>query len=85
MHVTGAGREDVLESWSMVMNGLRKGLLEINLENKMTYATDTNAYVTCVEVIDAGDSRGRMVATNIFEKQGGQWKLVHHHASPSPL
>ena len=27
----------------------------------------------------------RVVATNVFEKQHGQWKIIHHHASPAPL
>ena len=41
--------------------------------------------MTCVEVVDAEDTKGRIAATNIFEKQGGEgWKLVHHHASPIP-
>lgn len=26
----------------------------------------------------------RIAATNVFEKQGGAWKLVHHHGSPAP-
>lgn len=26
----------------------------------------------------------RIAATNVFEKQGGVWKLVHHHGSPAP-
>lgn len=25
----------------------------------------------------------RIAATNVFEKQGGAWKLVHHHGSPA--
>ena len=27
----------------------------------------------------------RVVATNVFEKQHGQWKIIHHHGSPAPL
>jgi hypothetical protein len=42
----------------------------------------SHAYVTCLEIMEASDSRGRILATNIFEKQGGQWKIVHHHGSP---
>lgn len=42
----------------------------------------STAYVTCLELMDAADSRGRILATNIFEKQEGKWKLVHHHGSP---
>jgi hypothetical protein len=42
----------------------------------------SDGYVTCVEVMESGDSKGRILATNIFQKQGGKWKIVHHHASP---
>ena len=37
--------------------------------------------MTCVEVMEGLDSRGRVMATNVFEKQHNQWKLVHHHGS----
>ena len=41
-------------------------------------------FVTCTEIVDATDTMGRIVATNVFEKQGGKWKIVHHHGSPAP-
>ena len=44
----------------------------------------SQAFVTCVELTEAGDSKGRIAATNVFERQGGAWKLVHHHGSPMP-
>jgi hypothetical protein len=30
---------------------------------------DAGAFVTCTELIDAADNRGRIAATNVFEKQ----------------
>ncbi|KAK9799365.1 hypothetical protein WJX73_002505 [Symbiochloris irregularis] len=33
---------------------------------------------------EQGDARGRVAATNIFEKQDGQWRLIHHHGSEVP-
>ena len=47
------------------------------------------AWVTCVEVItpfggDSTSDSARMQATNLFGRVGDQWRLVHHHASPSP-
>lgn len=76
-----AGVEQVLESWRFVLRG---GRLKINLEDVRIFATDTTGYVTCVEVVDADDAKGRILATNVFEKQGGRWKIVHHHASQAP-
>ena len=45
------------------------------------------AFVTCVENLvseeeDAGDYLGAVLATNLFERRKGEWRLVHHHASP---
>jgi ketosteroid isomerase-like protein len=43
------------------------------------------AWVTCVENLsDASDSMqmSRILATNIYERQDGGWRIVHHHASP---
>ena len=36
------------------------------------------ATVTCTEVMAVGDNTGRILATNVFERQSGQWKV------PSP-
>ena len=33
------------------------------------------ATVTCTEVMAVGDNTGRILATNVFERQGGQWKV----------
>ena len=45
------------------------------------------AFVTCVENLvseeaEAGDYLGAVLATNLFERRKGEWRLVHHHASP---
>jgi hypothetical protein len=45
--------------------------------------------VTCVEVIvpfggDEEEDAARMQATNLFGRVNGEWRLVHHHASPTP-
>ena len=76
-----AGREDVMMSWKLILSS---GRMNINLEDVRIYATDTEGYVTLVEVVDAEDSQGRIIATNIFERQQGSWKIVHHHGGPVP-
>ncbi|MFN7973645.1 MAG: nuclear transport factor 2 family protein [Acidobacteriota bacterium] len=46
------------------------------------------AWVTCVEEIRPPSQDGsqalQMEATNIFVRRQDAWRLVHHHASPSP-
>jgi translation initiation factor 2A len=76
-----AGREQVLASWKSVFGG---GRLRIALEDVRICAGESEAFVTCVEVVDASEEEGRVAATNVFEKQQGAWKMVLHHASPLP-
>ena len=38
--------------------------------------------VTGVEVMQRDEMYGKMTATNVFERQNGEWKIVHHHAGP---
>lgn len=47
----------VMESWTMILRGSLP--MSITLEDVRVYAGDSMAYVTCVEVIEVGDSRGR--------------------------
>jgi ketosteroid isomerase-like protein len=43
-------------------------------------------WVVLIEELESqgydGASRTQILATNLFEKQDGQWFIVHHHASP---
>jgi ketosteroid isomerase-like protein len=45
------------------------------------------AYVICIENLvseesDTGDYLGAVLATNVFERRRGEWRMIHHHASP---
>lgn len=77
-----SGREQVMESWRSILRGVRPGAFQITVEDVRVFATDASGFVTCTEVVEADDSQGRTVATNIFEKQGGRWVITHHHGSP---
>ena len=67
-----------MESWKAILSGIRPRAFKIDLEDVRIYATDSFAYVTCTEIVDADDSMGRVVATNIFELQEGKWKMTMH-------
>lgn len=75
-----AGRTQVMESWRLILGAAQ---MTITLEDVRVHAGEDMAFVTCIEVVDAGDSRGRVAATNVFEKQNGQWKLIHHQGGPA--
>uniref|UniRef100_A0A1D2A882 F-box protein SKIP8 n=1 Tax=Auxenochlorella protothecoides TaxID=3075 RepID=A0A1D2A882_AUXPR len=73
-----AGRDQVLSSWQLILEG---GALDITIHNVRAAATDTIGWVTCLEATKAGSRTGRVLATNIFQREGSGWKLVHHHGS----
>ncbi len=47
-----------MESWRLML-GNSDGYMRFQLEDVRVYAGDEQALVTCVEVIDATDTRGR--------------------------
>lgn len=75
------GREGVLESWRDVFEGARG--MEVRPEGVSIVVSGGMAVVTCVEVAEAPESAGRLVATNAFElSHSGEWRMFLHHASP---
>lgn len=79
---TIAGREQVMESWRAIMRNVRPGAFKVVLDDVRVHVRGDMGFVTCVEVIDADDSNGRIMATNVFELQNGKWRIVQHHGSP---
>ncbi|KAI8463005.1 MAG: hypothetical protein J3K34DRAFT_445629 [Monoraphidium minutum] len=77
-----SGREQVIESWRQILKGVRPRAFKITVEDVRVFATEGGGFVTCTEVVEADDNRGRTIATNVFEKQGGKWVMTHHHGSP---
>lgn len=54
-HLLVTAASQVLESWRMVL----RGEFQIKLENVRVHATQDTGYVTCVEVMNAGNAKGR--------------------------
>jgi ketosteroid isomerase-like protein len=70
------GRDDVLESFRAILGG-GSGPRVTCVDPAATRFGDA-AFVVCHEAID--DTR--LVATNVFVREDGRWKLVHHQAGP---
>lgn len=52
----------VLESWASILRGVRPNAFKITLEDVRVFAlSETTGLVTCVEVVEADDSKGRWV------------------------
>ncbi|HYS08327.1 MAG TPA: nuclear transport factor 2 family protein [Myxococcales bacterium] len=73
------GREAVVESWRRILlgGGAPAG---IRCESASAHVQGDWAWVVCAEVLPAG----KLAATNLFVREEGLWRLVHHHASPMP-
>jgi ketosteroid isomerase-like protein len=72
------GRESVLESWQGIIEGPAPPT--IACLGARAYVQDDTAFVICTERL----AEDRLIATNIFVREEGSWKLVHHQAGPLP-
>jgi ketosteroid isomerase-like protein len=70
------GREEVMASWRSIMENAASP--RISFVRAEAYVLGTAAFVIGYERIEGAT----LVATNVFVKEDGRWKLAHHHASP---
>lgn len=78
------GWEAVRNSWEMILENT--AYIEIEPEILSVEINGDLAYVVLIEnirqVVGTRQARAQSVATNIFERMGGDWFLIHHHGSP---
>jgi ketosteroid isomerase-like protein len=74
-----SGREQVMQSWAAILaNPETRG---VAMRGARAHRCGEAAFVTCYEMI--GESL--LAATNVFVRENGRWKLVHHQAGPCNL
>ena len=78
-----SGWEAVRESWARIFENTAE--MRFSLSHVQAAVSSDLAWVTCTENI-LSDVGGRVsvtaiLATNLFEREGAEWRLVHHHAS----
>ncbi len=69
------GREEVLQSWQAILANQPPA---IACRAPLVLPAGTSYAVLCYEELD----RSVMLATNLFRREGADWKLYHHHAGP---
>ncbi len=69
-------RETVLESWRAILGASRTPTVRCSRARAFVFGDA--AYVVCTESIGGAD----LVATNVFVREDGTWRLVHHQAGP---
>jgi ketosteroid isomerase-like protein len=71
------GRDDVLDSWERILS--HDAAPKIACREPCVLGHGEVAVVVCYEEIDGE----LLVATNIFRRDGRQWRMVHHQAGPT--
>jgi ketosteroid isomerase-like protein len=74
----------VRDSWVVIFNNTFSMEFELT-ELQVQVAADV-AWVICTENITSrvgeNPQNSRVVSTNLFERIGDEWKIIHHHGSP---
>ena len=70
------GREEVLRSWRAILEGPSSPDVRCTLAT--AHVMGDVAFVVCREELPGAV----LVATNVFTREAGAWRLVHHHAGP---
>lgn len=74
-----SGREAVLESWTSILGNPQQPRVVSGAATALVFGDV--AIVIGRELV----SGLPLAATNVFVREGGPWRLVHHHASPVAL
>lgn len=68
------GRGPVLDSWRGIFEGGRSPAIECRAPQAFVYGDA--ATVLCFEAVGGGF----LIASNIFHREGGSWRMIHHQA-----
>lgn len=78
------GWDGIRSSWEAIFRNTN--YLEIETEIIRVDVSGDLAYVVLVETVlqvtGRRQSKAQSVATNVFERMGQKWYLIHHHGSP---
>ena len=77
------GWRDIRASWEGIFYNTT--LMHFNITDAQVVVQGDSAWVYCVEnissVLDGRANNFGVQATNVFVRNEGRWRMVHHHAS----
>lgn len=73
-----SGRDAVMESWRAILS---QGPRRVRCLDPHAHVLGEAALVTCLEALD----EGLLAAANLYFREAGAWKIVHHQAGPVAL
>ncbi len=78
-----SGWPEVRDSWVLIFNNTFS--MKFHLSEVQIQVAGDMAWVICVENITSQQSdepqESRVLATNLYERIGNEWLLIHHHGS----
>jgi ketosteroid isomerase-like protein len=78
-----SGWPEVRDSWVLIFNNTFS--MKFDLTEVMVQVAGDMAWVICVENITSQQSeepqQAKVLATNLYERIGDEWLLIHHHGS----
>jgi ketosteroid isomerase-like protein len=80
-----SGWDAVRQSWEAIFKG--GGEMRFSITDVDVHVERDLAWIVCTENIlshaHGQISVTRLLATNLFERLGDDWRMTHHHASPT--
>ena len=79
------GPAAVRAAWEEILSGPTR--LKFRLEQQLFFVGASMAVQSVLEYLQVNDEpklRGPAIATNIFTRTVGGWRMIAHHAAPSP-
>ena len=73
------GRKRVMESWQAILEGPNPP--DITCHGASAHICGEVAYVLCYERVGGGF----LIATNLFMREDGAWRMIHHQAGPTSI
>jgi hypothetical protein len=70
-------RDEIMQSWRAILVGSSPPDIQCRAPRVSFYGE--MASVVCYEEIDGG----YLIATNLFVREHGRWRMVHHQAAPT--
>ena len=79
------GTEEVLAQWKRILEGGQR--LRLRLSHPIIVSgtmVSMHSVYENITIEGEGSARNPMIATNVYLRVGPGWRMVAHHASPSP-
>ena len=79
-----SGRDAVLASWERIFDNA--GMMQFTVADAEAHIEGDFAWVICTERLTSVQGgqvvEGIVQTTNMFRREGGAWRMTHHHGSP---